>query len=329
MDRENITDWYLFANNPLQGFVYPHSESIQDNPALHHQAILLTAQCVERHQAGNNEFLLHDGGQIYRGHSLESVDGWMYILRRIPKDIPKMDDLKMPSAIRDLLLHPRLSAGGLVIITGETGQGKSTTCAATIRARLEKFGSFCLTIEDPPEFSLNGKIGSEGRCVQTEVQSGNFAKALHGAMRCYPAKSGSILYVGETRDSETAGEVLRAAGNGHLVFTTMHGLNIITAIKRFISFATAQQSSSEADVKMALATSLRMVLHQRLVPSLSIPGQPVKKRLDINFIISKDGTTPIAQRIKGNVDTLSSDIEMQKTALDVGGANGVLKLWEH
>jgi len=176
-------------------------------------------------------------------------------------------------------MHERLGAGGLILICGETGNGKSTTCASAIKSRMQKFGNFGLTVEDPPEFPLHGKQGEFGRCIQTEVRSGDFANALKGAMRCYPTMNGSILFVGETRDHETASEVLRVATNGHLVFTTIHGTDIISSIKRFISLATANRSSSEADIKGIFASSMRMVLHQRLrdVPGVARQGLYGKK----------------------------------------------------
>lgn len=93
---------------------------------------------------------------IFRGHSIKSIEGKVYIFRRLPSYVPDIEDLGMPKSILELLLHKRLNSGGLVLIAGETGQGNQQLLAATIAYRLKHHASFCLTIEDPVEMPLQG-----------------------------------------------------------------------------------------------------------------------------------------------------------------------------
>lgn len=321
-----ISDWYLYKDEPLEGFIYPGPVTIKEHPKLFELANHLNKLCLSREDKEHDEFILKDNGRIYRGHRMYTVKGEMYALRRVANKVPEVKSLGLETAVQQVLLHPNLTGGGLILVTGETGQGKSTTCAAAIKARMEKFGSFCLTVEDPPELPLHG-IYKDGRCIQTEVRSGRFGEALRGAMRSYPTIGGSMLYVGETRDSETAIEVLRIVTNGHLVFTTLHGSDIISGIKRFVSLAVGSVLS-ENEVKSTLASSLRMVLHQRLRDVPAIQDRPASKKVETSFLLSANGSTAIANRIRATgVDTLISDIQQQKSVLENFGLNKLMEDW--
>lgn len=325
---EAISDWYLPTKNPTNGYVFPGPIDIKAHPALLTMAQELHKTSKDREDHHREDFVINHKKMKFRGHTIQnSVEGEMITLRLIPPIVPAIADLGLERAVESVLLHESLGKGGLVIITGETGQGKSTTCAATIAKRLEKFSSFCLTIEDPPELPLHGKHGN-GRCIQTEVPSGEFANALKGAMRCYPTSHGNMLYVGETRDPETATELIRIVTNGHLVFTTLHGSDIISSLKRFITLATGK--FSEADVKSILASSLRVVLHQRLIELPAIGSKAASKKLETEFLLSHDASTPVAQRIRNstNIDGLRSDIEQQRNTLKVKGVDELMKLWK-
>lgn len=325
---EVISDWYLPTKNPTNGYIFPGPLDIKAHKDLLLMAQELHQACKEREDNHREDFVITHKKMKFRGHIIQnSVEGEVITLRLIPDVVPPIADLGLEKAVESVLLHDSLSKGGLVIITGETGQGKSTTCAATIAKRLEKFSSFCLTIEDPPELPLHGRHGN-GRCIQTEVPSGEFANALKGAMRCYPTSHGNMLYVGETRDPETATELIRIVTNGHLVFTTLHGSDIISSLKRFITLATGK--FSEADVKSILASSLRVVLHQRLIDLPAIGSKAASKKLETEFLLSHDASTPVAQRIRNstNIDGLKSDIEQQRNTLRLKGVDDLMKLWK-
>lgn len=324
-----ITDWYIPEKDPLTGYVYPGPINIADKDELQSLTITLNELSKEKSQLNpeHDDFIVMDRGRIYRGHKINALSGNVFALRRVADRIPELGNLGLERAIQEVISHKMLSRGGLILIIGETGQGKSTTCAAAIKKRMDLFGSFCLTIEDPPELPLHGAHG-HGRCIQTEVISGDFASALKGAMRSYPTVSGSMLYVGETRDSETAKEVLRIVTNGHLVFTTLHASDIVAGLGRFIGLATSGDMN-EKYVRDILSSSLRLVLHQELkvLPNLG-RNSGLRKRLDVNFLLSHGPTTPVAQKIKsGTLAQLSTDLDMQKTQLKQKGVDSLLQDW--
>jgi Tfp pilus assembly pilus retraction ATPase PilT len=322
--EEYITDWYLPERDPLAGFFYPGPMEIRRFPSIYDMASGLLERSIAKTKDGYEEFVVRAGNVSYRGHKIDSVDGYIYTLRRMPTMIPRLEQLGMPSPIQSIMMDSHLNRGGLLLVCGETGNGKSTTCASVVKDRMLKHGSFCLTVEDPPEMPLHG-IHGKGRCIQTEVRSGNFAEAMRGAMRCYPSVNGSMLYVGETRDSETAAEVLTIATNGHLVLTTIHAQDVQSALHRFLILAKAR--TSEEDARNAMGSVFRLALHQRL-EAQSAGSQAGKKKLKLQFLISQDRTSPVASRIrKGEIDALASDIQQQKMVLDAQGMDGLKNLW--
>lgn len=323
--EEYITDWYLPERDPLSGFIYPGPMDIKRFPSIYDMASSLLERSIAKTKDGYEEFVVRAGNVSYRGHRIDSVGGYIYTLRRMPTMVPRLEQLGIPSPIQAILMDKQLNRGGLVLVCGETGNGKSTTCASVVKDRMSRHGSFCLTVEDPPEMPLHGVHG-QGRCIQTEVRSGNFAEAMRGAMRCYPSVNGSMLYVGETRDSETAAEVLTIATNGHLVLTTIHAQDVQSAIHRFLILAKAR--TSEEDARNAMGAVFRLALHQRLDVIANGP-QTGKKKLKMQFLISQDRTSPVAGRIrKGEIDGLATDIQQQKMVLDAQGMDGLKNLWK-
>ena len=258
-----------------------------------------------------DEFVVKDSDRVYRGHRIQTVSGNIYSLRKVPSYIPEFSKLGLHVGVQKILMDDRLSSGGLVIISGETGQGKSTTCASFLKARLEKFGSFCLTLENPPELPLHGFHGngdSRGVCVQTEVQAGMFGEALRGAVRCYPTQGNSILFVGEVRDPETAGEALRIAMNGHLVVTSIHGADIISSLKRMMALAYAYPGMGESEARSVFSSAFRLIVHQKLRDSVN-----ESKKLDASILFSSHGASSVANRLRdGKLEGLSTEIQQQE-----------------
>ena len=320
-----ITDWYLPLSDPLKGFIYPGPVMIQEHPRLFDLAAHMLRLSVEHTKSGRVDFVIRHDGRSYRGHKINTITGPVYTLRRLPDHVPALEKLGMPSAVSQLLIHPKLSKGGLVLVCGETGQGKSTTCAATVKERMERLGSFCLTVEDPPEMPLNGTHGL-GQCLQTEVEDEDWPAAMKGAMRCYPAVSGSMLYVGETRDAETAAAVLRIATNGHLVLTTLHAEGLESAVQRYQSMASGAKGMVQSEIQAILASSFRLALHQELVDE-TIQGR-VKRRLKVNFLFSPNSRSPVAQKLRVGGESLNNEIRMQEMTMRNHGAQGILKMWD-
>ena len=175
------------------------------------------------------------------------------VFRRIPINVMGIDALELPDAIRDLTQIP----DGLVLVTGPTGSGKSTTLAAMISHITETEPLHIVTIEDPIEFLFIDKIAA---ISQREVGSDtpNFREALRNAMRQDP----DVIMVGEMRDVETVETVLTAAETGHLVFSTLHTNNAAQTIDRIIDTFPADQHKQ---IRSQLALVLRGIISLKLI----------------------------------------------------------------
>jgi len=181
-------------------------------------------------------------------------------LRLIPISVPAIDELHLPPVLKSIAEQQR----GLVLVTGVTGSGKSTTLASMIRLINETSACVIITIEDPIEF-----LFEDNRSLISQRETGtdttDFAAALRAAMRQDP----DVIMVGEMRDQETVATAIRAAQTGHLVLSTLHTTDAITTIDRMVSlFPAAQQQ----DIRFQLSAALNSVISMRLIRS-SISGK--------------------------------------------------------
>jgi len=189
----------------------------------------------------------------FRVNFFHQMDGYSAVFRIIPVDIPSIDDLRLPEVIKDFTAYHR----GLVLVTGVTGSGKSTTLAAMLDRINEHEKKHIITIEDPIEF-----VHKDKGCLVNQRSVGqdthSFSDALRGALREDP----DIILVGEMRDLETIDIAVHAANTGHLVFSTLHTLDAKETIDRIIGmFRTAEQNR----IRASLASVLEGVISQRLV----------------------------------------------------------------
>src|SRR4051812_16986888 len=177
------------------------------------------------------------------------------VCRAIPAHIRTIDDLALPPVIRELANEPR----GIILVTGTTGSGKSTTLAAMINHINESSPKHIVTIEDPIEFLHQDK---ESLIQQREVgmDTGSFRRALRRVLRQDP----DVILIGEMRDEETVHTALSAAETGHLVLSTIHTVDASESINRMIDFFPPHMHSQ---VRAMLAGTLKGVVSQRLVPA--------------------------------------------------------------
>jgi twitching motility protein PilT len=177
-------------------------------------------------------------------------------LRMIPYDLPDFDDLRLPPAVRELTDLPQ----GLVLVTGPTGSGKSTTLAAMINKINGSRPCHILTIEDPIEYVHRHRLAAVN---QREVgeDTDSFAQGLRSALREDP----DVLLIGEMRDLETIQTALTIAETGHLVFATLHTNDTAQAVDRVVDVFPGDQ---QAQIRVQLSNALAGIVYQRLLPRI-------------------------------------------------------------
>ncbi len=197
-------------------------------------------------------------------------------LRAVNTKVPTFDELHLPEAIRKMATEQR----GLIVITGTTGSGKSTTLAAIIEEMNNTRCNNIMTIEDPIEYIFRDK-----KCIIAQREVGgdteNFATALRHAFRQDP----DIILIGEIRDLETMSIALTAADTGHLVMTTLHTLNTMETISRIISFFPPHQHQQ---IRLLLGGTLRAIVCQRLLTRHDMPGRVPALEVMINTAAVRD-----------------------------------------
>lgn len=178
------------------------------------------------------------------------------VMRAIPSQIPRLDDLGMPSCLADMTKLKR----GLVLVTGPTGSGKSTTLAAMIDLINQRGGKHVISLEDPVEFMHSASSTSiiSQRAVGSDVPS--FEEGMKHAMRQDP----DVILIGEMRDAKTAKIALQAAETGHLVLSTLHTTSVADTVSRVVEMA---PSDEQSHVRSMLSSVLHAIVNQDLLPS--------------------------------------------------------------
>ena len=183
------------------------------------------------------------------------------VMRAIPIDIPSIEDLNLPSVLKKIALYQR----GLVLVTGTTGSGKSTTLAAMLNELNENDSRVVITIEDPIEY-----LHKDKRSFFYQREIGNDAADFFTAMRAALREDPDVILVGEMRDPETVRTALDAAETGHMVFSTLHTLDAKETINRIVSFFPLDQQQA---IRFQLASVLRATISQRLIPRADGKGR--------------------------------------------------------
>ncbi len=198
----------------------------------------------------------YDENNRFRVNIFFQMDGVSAVFRVIPVKIPALDDLQLPDVIKTFAQKER----GLVLITGGTGSGKSTTLAALINEINVTKKKHIITIEDPIEF-----VHKDRGCIVNQRSVGQDTRTFETALRAALREDPDIILVGEIRDKETMNLALHAADTGHLVFSTMHTIDAKETVNRIIAqFPTEEQNR----VRLSVASVLHGVISQRLVPTI-------------------------------------------------------------
>jgi twitching motility protein PilT len=235
-----VTNWPPFTPEQIQKFIL---QMLTDQ-----QRVLLSQKyCVD--------FSITIDDTRYRGNALFQKNGLEAVFRLIPIHIPSPEDITLPSVVTDLANL----RGGLVLVTGSTGAGKSTTLACLVDLINENRRGNIITIEDPIEF-----IHSNKNCLVSQREVGlhapDFATALRYVMRQDP----DVVMIGEMRDLETIATAITLAETGHLVLATLHSTDAAQAVDRIIDvFPAAQQQQIRAQLSSVLKAAVAQTLLMR------------------------------------------------------------------
>jgi len=265
---KGASDVHIATGNPvmlrIDGVLVPLSDQIVDGEATRNYA---------KHVIASHKYPQFEShGQIdisYRipDHSSYRVNVYRYsskfgmAFRIINENIPTIKELQLPESIEMVSSY----TAGLVLVTGPTGCGKSTTIAAILDSINNKYRKHVLTIEDPIEYLHKNK-----KCIITQREVGrdceNFTEALRAGLRQDP----DIIMLGEMRDLETISTAITAAETGHLVFGTLHTRNTYQTIERMIDVF---PPSHQQQIRIQLANSLMAIFSQKLLPRRSGSGR--------------------------------------------------------
>ncbi len=206
----------------------------------------------------------------FRANAFRSRGTVGCVLRLVGDEPRSLADLGMPDVIRSLALEPR----GLVLVTGPTGSGKTTTLAGMVDAVNEVRPVHILTIEDPIEVIHRDKVASVNQ-RELGTDTADWGIALRAAMRQDP----DVILIGEMRDADTVRAALSAAETGHFVMSTLHTTDAKETVNRIIDFFPPHE---QKQVRLGLAASLRGIVCQRLVPRADGQGRAVAMEIAVN-----------------------------------------------
>ena len=292
------SDLHFIAGDPPRVRKYGDLTPLQDEKlsadyvreALYEIMPRTALQRFESHDGADFAYTMGERGR-FRVNIMRQINGMGAVMRTIPSQALTMDELKLPEAIRQLAR----AANGLILVTGKTGSGKSTTLAALIDDINHRVKGHILTIEDPIEF-----VHQRKNCLISQreigVHSPSFASALHSALREDP----DVILVGELRDLETMSIAVTAAEMGILVMGTLHTNGAGPTVDRIVNVFPADKQSH---VRTMLSTSLRGVVSQQLLQRADKSGRVAALEIMVN-------TPAVANLIRqGKLDQLETTMQ--------------------
>jgi len=294
----NGSDLHFVAGDPPRIRLYGELQMLRESPLGQEQVVVALEEIMSRRAMARLEE--KDGADFaytipgvsrFRVNVFRHLGGLGAVFRAIPSKALTLDQLNMPAAVRSLCR----THNGLILVTGKTGSGKSTTLAAMVDDINARMKGHILTIEDPIEF-----VHPRKNCLVSQrevgVHSPSFAEALHSALREDP----DVVLVGELRDLETMSIAVTAAEMGILVMGTLHTNGAAATVDRIVNGFPADR---QAHVRTMLSTSLRGVISQQLIARADGRGRVAALEILIN-------TPAVANLIRqGKLDQLENAIQ--------------------
>ncbi|MBM4156443.1 MAG: type IV pilus twitching motility protein PilT [Lentisphaerae bacterium] len=265
---EGASDLHLAVNSPpvlrVHGGLHPlDSDPLQPEDTERLMRAITSEENVQKvRENGGCDFGFGFGDRArFRVSVFKQKGNFGLVLRQIPSKLLSLEQIGLPGQIRELLFMPR----GLILVTGPTGSGKTTTLASMLNIINETRDCHIITVEDPIEYYHGHR-----KCIVTQRELGvdvpSFREALRRALRQDP----DVILVGEMRDLETMEAAITAAETGHLVFATLHTTGAARTVDRIVdAFPTDQQEQ----IRTQLASTLKAVISQVLLPRADRPGR--------------------------------------------------------
>lgn len=262
--ERNGSDLFFTADSPVQvkieGRISPVGKTVLTPRAVKDAvlAIMSERQVEQFTDDLELDFALYEPGLgRFRVNAFHQRGNVAMVLRYIKSDIPSLEDLQLPDALKELALLKR----GMILVVGATGSGKSTTLASMLDYRNAQSGGHILSIEDPIEF-VHGNRQSIVNQREVGTDTHSYANALRSALREAP----DVILIGETRDRETMESVVELSGSGHLCISTLHANNAHQALDRVLNMFPEEMHRL---LLMDFSMNLKAIVSQRLVQSRS------------------------------------------------------------
>lgn len=284
MIKKNGSDLFITADAPpsmkVNGKILPIGKNSLD--AIHTmklvKSVMTESQIQEFKETNECQFAITDEAQHarFRVSAFMQRDMAGMILRKIESEIPTVEELNLPLALKELALKKR----GIILLVGATGTGKSTTLAAMIGHRNKNSHGHIITIEDPIEF-----VHQHQGCIITQREVGidtlSFEAGLKNTLRQAP----DVILIGEIRNPEVMSYAIQYAETGHLVFATLHANNANQAIDRIIHFF---ESNRHNQIFMDLSLNLQAIVAQQLIPTPDGQGRRAAIEILLNSQLISD-----------------------------------------
>jgi twitching motility protein PilT len=308
MVERHASDLHIKAGNPPGLRVDGTLKPVGDTSLTATDTIELVRQLLPEDKLAQFE----EEGDLDCSYSLEGVSRFRVnvltqrgsagmVIRRIPSEIPTLDDLGMPAVCRRLADKPR----GLVLVTGPTGSGKSTTLAAMVDHINATRSGHIVTMEDPIEF-----VHEDKRSWVTQREIGSDSQGFRSALRRALRQDPDVILVGEMRDFETIGLAVTAAETGHLVFGTLHTTSAVQTISRIVDVFPPEQ---QQQIRMQLADTIQGIICQTLLPKMTGRGRVAA----MEILVVNDGIRALIREGKG---------AQVANMIQTGGREGMLTL---
>ena len=296
--ERDATDLYLIPNSPPMFRIDDEIIPVVETPLTELEIqqvsnfMMNDAQREEFEQTAEMNFAYsHEATGRFRVNVYKSHSGISMVCRIVRVDIPTIDELLLPPALKELSVEER----GLTLITGAVASGKSSTMAAMLDYRNSIRRGHILTVEDPLEF-LHGHKESIVSQREVGIDTDSYSIALKNVLRQSP----DVIVIGEIRDTETMSAALHFAETGHLLFSTLHAVNTHQVLERIVNFYPVE---FRPNIQLQLSMNLRAIISQRLIPRADGRGQVVAVGIMRDTPRIKDLIT------KGEIGALAATIE--------------------